>query len=329
MFSQHEDNMNRQENQEVSCSNNAVLSDKRGKKEMPWRAKKVRSLKLSDSFRRIGEEDRAARVLFCGSQLTFVVNAETGEKRLHSANFCRERLCPMCGWRRSIKCFHEVSRVMDKTQAEVSALVPVFLTLTLRNCTGDRLSGTLDSIFQGWNRLVSNDRIKRIIKGWFRALEVTYSKEADTFHPHIHAILMVDKGYFKGKDYMETCSWVQLWRKALRLDYDPVCDIRRIRGGRRKSLKEVSKYTVKDTDYISDDKELTDKLVETLGKALKGRRLYAYGGILKQIAKELNAEQPDDGDLVHIDEDETIRNDVGKMIVTYRWNMGLANYYRE
>jgi plasmid rolling circle replication initiator protein Rep len=57
--------------------------------------------------------------------------------------------------------------------------------------------------------------------------------------------------------------------------------------------------------------------------------LYAYGGILKQIAKELNAEQPDNGDLVHINEDETIRNDVGEMVVTYRWNMGLANYYRE
>jgi plasmid rolling circle replication initiator protein Rep len=300
-----------------------ILQDPHNGKERPWRAKKVRSLKLSDSFRRMGERNRAARVLFCGSQLTFAVNTETGEKRLHSANFCRERLCPMCGWRRSIKCFHEVSRVMDKTQADRPELVPLFLTLTLRNVPGDKLSETLDTIFNGWKRLgMAGTRFRRIVPGWFRALEVTYSAKSDTFHPHIHAILMVDKGYFKGKDYMETCGWVQLWRKALRLDYDPVCDIRRIRGGRRKSLKEVSKYTVKDTDYISDDKELTDKLVGTLGKALKGRRLYAYGGILKQIAKELNAAQPDNGD-------ETIRNDVGEMVVTYRWNMGLANYYRE
>jgi plasmid rolling circle replication initiator protein Rep len=212
---------------------------------------------------------------------------------------------------------------MDKTQADRPELVPLFLTLTLRNVPGDKLSETLDTIFNGWKRLgMAGTRFRRIVPGWFRALEVTYSAKSDTFHPHIHAILMVDKGYFKGKDYMETCGWVQLWRKALRLDYDPVCDIRRIRGGRRKSLKEVSKYTVKDTDYISDDKELTDKLVGTLGKALKGRRLYAYGGILKQIAKELNAAQPDNGD-------ETIRNDVGEMVVTYRWNMGLANYYRE
>ena len=300
-----------------------ILQDPHNGKERPWRAKKVRSLKLSDSFRRMGERNRAARVLFCGSQLTFAVNTETGEKRLHSANFCRERLCPMCGWRRSIKCFHEVSRVMDKTQADRPELVPLFLTLTLRNVPGDKLSETLDTIFNGWKRLgMAGTRFRRIVPGWFRALEVTYSAKSDTFHPHIHAILMVDKGYFKGKDYMETCGWVQLWRKALRLDYDPVCDIRRIRGGRRKSLKEVSKYTVKDTDYIIDDKELTDKMEGTLGKALKGRRLYAYGGILKQIAKELNAAQPDNGD-------ETIRNDVGEMVVTYRWNMGLANYYRE
>lgn len=328
MFSQVKNNMNKQENQEMSCSNSAILSDKRGKKEMPWRVKKIRSIKLSESLRRIGEEKRAVRVLFCGSQLTFMVNTETGEKKLHSANFCKERLCPMCSWRRSIKCFYQVSRVMDRTQVEALTLIPVFLTLTLRNCSGDKLSETLDSIFQGWNRLMANKRIKRIIKGWFRALEVTYCKESNTFHPHIHAILMVEKGYFKSKDYIDTCGWIRLWRKALRLNYDPVCDIRKIRNSKRKSLKEISKYTVKDIDYISDNKELTDMLVEVLGKALKGRRLYAYGGILKQIAKKLNAEKLDD-DLVHIDEDKTVRGDVRQIIVTYRWNMGLANYYRE
>lgn len=332
MLYSKDDNTKNSENQVQDtgkyCYRNTILSDKRGKKENPWRPKKVRSLKLADSYKRQGEEKRAMRVRFCGSQLAFAVNVETGEKKLHSADFCRERLCPMCAWRKSLKCFHEVSRVMDTAQAEQPALVPVFLTLTLRNCTANELSGTLDNIFKGWNRLNSNDRMKRIIKGWFRALEVTYNKKDDTFHPHIHAILMVEKSYFKGKDYMETTEWVKLWRKAMRLDYDPICDIRKVKGG-NKAIKEVSKYTVKDSDFISDDKELTDKLVSILSKALRNRRLYAYGGLLKEIAKRLGSENPDEGDLVHIDEDGNMRNDVGQMIVVYRWNMGLANYYAD
>lgn len=311
-----------------SVVNQEVLSDKKSNgKERPWRPKKVRGLMLADSFKRLGYKNKAVRVKDCGTVLSFRVTSD-GVKRLYSANFCRERLCPMCAWRKSLKCFQEVSKVMNIAQQENSALVPIFLTLTLQNCSGEDLGNTLDVIFEGWNRLNSNKRMKRIFKGWFRALEVTYNKKADTFHPHIHAILMVDKGYFKGKDYMTTAEWVKVWRKACRLSYDPVCDIRKVKGG-SKAIKEVSKYTVKDSDFISKDKVLTDKLIATLSKALRNRRLYAFGGLLKEIAKRLGADCPGEGDLVHIDEDGELRNDVGQMIVVYRWNMGLANYIRD
>lgn len=307
-----------------------VLSDKDSKgKERPWKSKKLRTLKLADSYKRLGETKRAIRVLACGSVLTFALDAE-GKQRLHSANFCRERLCPMCAWRRSLKVFAELSKVMDTTLQEQPKLIPLFLTLTLRNCSADELPGTMDSIFSGWNRLMSRHKMRRIIKGWFRALEVTYNMAADTYHPHVHAILLVDKSYFKGKDYMETTEWVQMWRKSMELDYDPICDVRRVKNGNgtRKSLAEVAKYTVKDTDYITDDTKLTDKLVMVLGSALRNRRLYAYGGVLKEIAKRLGVEHAEDGDLVHIDED-TVRCDVSQVLITYRWCMGLGNYVAE
>lgn len=313
----------------MAKNKNEVLTDKRKNgKERPWRLKKVRSLILADSFQRLGNDRRALRVYCCSSQLAFLVNLETNEKRLHSANFCRDRLCPMCSWRKSLKCFREVSRVMDQAQTERPELAPIFLTLTLRSCTGQELSETLDTIFQGWNRLTHNKRMKRIFPGWFRALEVTYNKQADTFHPHVHAILMAQKGYFKSKGYLSTLEWVQAWKKACRLSYDPICDVRRVKGG-QKALKEVSKYTVKDSQFISDDKELTDKLVEILSKALRNRRLYAFGGLLKEIAKDLGAENPEEGDLIHLDEDGIFRDDLGWILMVYHWHMGLANYFRD
>jgi plasmid rolling circle replication initiator protein Rep len=320
----HEDfNTLEQVNQDV------ILSDKDNRgKERPWRVKKMRSLTLADSLERLGDERRAFRVRSCGRHLTFKQDPDTRKMKLHLADFCRERLCPMCAWRRSRKVFYDVSHVMDVAQAEASELVPVFLTLTLRNCSGEELEETLDTVFDGWKRLMNNKRLLRIIKGWFRALEVTYNKRNDTFHPHIHAIIMVSQSYFTSKDYMETTAWVKTWRKVLRLDYDPVCDIRKVKDKSIKAVKEVAKYTVKDTDFITNNKNLTDKLVSILGVALRGRRLFAFGGLLKVIAKRIGAEKSDDGDLVHVGEDGELRNDIAQMIVVYHWNVGLCNYHR-
>lgn len=309
---------------------NDILQDTKNGKSQPWRPKKASSLKVADSFARLGFDKKSKRVRFCGSALEFLKNIETGEKKLKTADFCRERLCPMCQWRKSMKVFHQVSKVMDRAQTQHLSLVPVFLTLTLRNCSGAELSATLDTVFQGWYQLTKHRKIKRIVQGWFRALEITYNREEDTFHPHIHSILLVEKSYFKGDDYMQTTDWVQMWRTALKLDYDPICDIRKVKTakGKHKAVAEVAKYTLKDSEFVTDDDELTDTLVKVLSTSLRGRRLFAFGGLLKLIAKEIGIEELAEGDLVHIDE-ENIREDIATVLEVYRWNFGLANYIRQ
>lgn len=311
--------------------NDKTLQDrKRDGKPQPWREKKMKSLRLADSFKRLGYDKKAMRVRFCGSTLSFLRNLETGEIKLDAADFCRERLCPMCQWRKSLKLFYQVSKVMDNIQVENKDLIPLFLTLTLRNCNGEDLSFTLDTVFKGWTTFWKQRKLERINKGWFRALEITYSKKTDTFHPHIHAIVFVDKGYFKGKDYMETAEWVQMWRKALKVDYDPICDVRRVKNhkGKYKAVAEVAKYTLKDSDFIFEDNDLTDRLVEVISKSLKGRRLFAFGGLLKQVAKEMGIEELAEGSLVHVD-DEKVREDVATVLEVYRWSFGLINYIRD
>ena len=305
-----------------------ILHDqKRSGKERPWRPKKVRGLIIADSFKRLGEKKRSRRIKYCGTYLEFTKEVESGRKFLSEANFCRERLCPLCAWRRSLRVFYEVSRVMDEVELQYKDTVPLFLTLTLKNCDFIDLSQILDKIFKGWHKFTNHRRIKSLLVGWFRALELTYNRDTDEFHPHIHAIILVDKTYFE-KDYIKTEDWVHLWRVSLGLDYDPICDIRRVKNarGRRKGIAEVAKYTVKDSQIATEDKELTDYLVKILSKALKGRRLYAFGGLLKEIAAFLAIKDPGEGDLVHVR--DTIREDVATVIERYYWNFGLANYVR-
>jgi hypothetical protein len=246
---------------------------------------------------------------------------------------------------------------MDVIGLEHKNLVPLFLTLTVRNCDAGALAGTLDRMFRGWHFFVNHRTIRNLIDGWFRALEITYdgaefitvkryersrayydrhglrpgdrNPNYKTFHPHFHAVVLVDKSYFESGSYMETPEWARLWRVSLDLDYDPVCDIRRVKNpeGSRKGIVELSKYTVKDTEFVSDDKDKTDYLVGVYNRTLKGRRLYAFGGIMKKAAAGMGVKDPAEGDLVHIG-DGTVRGDVATVIKKYHWVFGIADYIK-
>jgi plasmid rolling circle replication initiator protein Rep len=333
----------------------------------PWWEKKINSLELADSAKQVAFETRdivllkrAERVRDCGTYLEFMRDLESGRLRLLNAQFCKTPLCPMCNWRKSFKMAWQVSRVLDVVEALYPTYVPSFMTLTLRNCPAEELSGSLDILLKGWNEFERNRLVKRIIKGYFRAVEITYDGDKiiderryvkrkgyydrqgikpgdvnpnfDTFHPHIHVIILLDQSYFRGPDYLKTSEWMDLWQGAARLDYKPVGDIRMCKiekgGGRRKAVAEVAKYALKDSDFLrGDDIEATNRLVGILSKAVYRRRFLAFGGVMKQIAKELEMEKPGEGDLVHID-DETMREDVATQIEAYRWNFGLQNYFR-
>lgn len=308
-----------------------ILQDKINGKEQPWRPKKMGNTKISDSYRRLGCEKYAENMKWCGWQLEFDVNPETQRKYLKSAKFCQKRLCIMCQWRKAIKVFHEVSRVMDVVERDYPDLQPIFLTLGQRNCGFGDLDGEIDSILKAFRRLNDHDLFRSQVQGWFRALEITYNPKSNTWNPHIHAILLVDKQYFRktNKRYIDQPRWIRLWRTAMKLDYDPTARIQKVKTtkGKYKGVAEVAKYTMKDGDLIAHDEETTDRLVETLTKALYRRRLYAFGGVMKKIAKGLGAEKPDEGDLVHIDKDK-IRADIAKVIEVYRWDFGLWDYIR-
>jgi len=307
----------------------------------------------NDGKRVVNYEKRAENMKFCGSFLEF---AKADTLKLISANFCRVPLCPMCQWRKSMRIFFEASKIMKIVEARHPNYAAVFLTLTVKNCAIEDLADNLDRMFDGWHEFMKN-KLREIVKGWFRALEITYDGDEyigqrrynnakkyyddrgikvgdknpnyNTFHPHFHVIMLVERKYFKGKDYMHTSEWVQLWRKSARLDYDPVCDIRKTRTSteKRKEVAEVAKYTYKDAEILSkrlsDDKQ--EAVVKNLSGALHGRRLYAYGGVMKEIAAELKLND-DKADLVNVNDDADINPALATMILTYRWNMGVSNY---
>jgi plasmid rolling circle replication initiator protein Rep len=215
----------------------------------------------------------------------------------------------MCQWRRSLRIVVDCRDVCHYALENTYDLRFLFLTLTIRNCLGTELSKTLNALFDGWDKFRRRQEFLQAIVGWFRNLEVKYSRKRDDWHPHFHAILGVRQDYFyrKNIDYLSHDRLVELWQESLRVDYKPVIDIRVIKpqsdgsDALMSAVAETTKYITKVSDFIfPHNLARQDRVVLELAKAVKGRRLISYGGLLKEIHRELNKLDIEQADLIHL-----------------------------
>ena len=321
----------------VNNIENQILFDYDNK----WKYNKINSLIISDSFERLFFKynndiffNISQNIKFCSSYLEFKFFSD-GNKKLHKAMFCRNRLCSMCNWRRSLKIFSHISKIINEINS-YNIYDYIFLTLTCKNCFADDLNFTINKILNSFmNMIRCNKKIKLINKGYFRALEVTYNKDNNTYHPHIHCIIVVEKNYFhwRNKNYIKTNEWARIWQYYLNVDYLPIIDLRKIKFDSYRSISELSKYTVKSNDIIlfNDDgsvnENLTDINIFILYFALKGRRLIGMGGLIKILHKKLNLDSLSDNDIdlinVNFNKNDNILNYI---ILKFKWNIGFTNY---
>lgn len=294
-----------------------------------YRCWKKHPRKNADLKKRSDHMQRCCNYLVFGD----VVNQVTGEvtRKLQAAEFCRDRLCPMCSWRKSLVTFSQLSDIMLRIDSTTDGLVPIFLTLTMRNCVSSDLADCITLLLKSWSRMMNSKQNRkpfRIAVGWFRALEITYNKKDGTWHPHIHAILLVEPDYFENPDkYIDQREWEAEWQWALGVDYKPRVDVRTIKGSQAKAIAEVAKYTVKPGEWLDlDDGDGTDERVELLARVLKGRRLTAFGGLMKETRKALKQEDAETADLVRTGDDATMRGDLVTAMEKFEWQIGLTNF---
>ncbi len=94
------------------------------------------------------------------------------------------------------------------------------------------------------------------------------------------------------------------------------------------AIKENSKYLIKSSDFLTDDDEKNQEIVNDLEKVLYRKRMLSYGGLLKQKHKILNLDDVEDGNLINIsDEDKTTDEEEKAHSITAIWNFEKQNYY--
>lgn len=299
-----------------------VLVDKSASgKVRNWKLHKIHNSYISLAYEEI-DPKKSGRMKECANWLAFHLR-EDGSMKLHDARFCRVRLCPICQWRRSLKTFAQMLQVLDKASSDGYQFI--FLTLTMRNCSADALSDELTHILLSFNRLIKYKDIQKAVKGFYRGCEVTHNVRTDEYHPHLHVILAVKSTYFNGRTYISQTKWSELWQRALQVDYTPIVDIRRCKGG-AKSIAEACKYAVKPSDIINfDDWDMTVETLRVLDKALEKRRFIGLGGVLKEIHKQLHLDDMEEGDLVHVESESN--SEATPEEVVYFWN-GYSQYER-
>jgi len=312
----------------------------------PWREHKLSNEKLSSIYHLLSRQEsalkdhysgRAERLENCGSSLIFAECPNGHGKRLKQAYFCKQRLCAVCSWRKTLFVYHQFLQVAHEVLKHHPDYQFVFITLSRKNCSGERLNDELTHLMRSFERLKRYKRFK-VIKGTFRTNEITYNPLSNDYHPHIHAIGAVPSSYFK-KNYISQSELIQLWRKAVQVNYDPTVDIRKVRKKRKGidtvqesivemdqalhddslpgAAAEVAKYAVKVQDIIQprpkrDDSEkmkqarlgLADnvihqaKVVACLDAAMNRRRMISYSGVFKEAYQSTNQTDVEQSSLI-------------------------------
>lgn len=315
----------------------AAISDK----DSIWDNQRHRTELVGDIYSYNAEFERyAERMADCSTFLAYGFN-DDGLK-LKNANFCRVRHCPVCQWRRSMLWKSNMYIAYEEIKEQYPKGRWLFLTLTVRNCEITDLRETLKHMNKSWDRLVKRKAFYSVVDGWIRTTEVTRPKQKKKkksdpdvicpvfgnthAHPHFHVMLFVKPSYFS-TGYMSQQKWSELWGDVLRVDYQPMVDIRKVKPNQKKgqteedaiksAVMETLKYSVKPDDMVGDgSKKANDWFYELTRQTFK-LRFVASGGVLKNALKRDDDITNDD--LINTNQDEEDTNtDDRRLMFTYK-----------
>lgn len=252
------------------------------------------------------------RINSCGDFMQYLTTSDMSAKRVHRADSCGNRFCPICTWTKSKKDAIMISVMMQAIREEREQEF-ILLTLTAPNVTGAELKNEIDRFNRAFKKLFDRRNVQKVVNGYIRKLEVTYNSERfitkdmykrakdyfdkreltigdnnpnyDTYHPHFHVILAVNKSYFnQATQYISQSKWLDMWRECMNDMSITQVDIRKVRSSEKSengAVLEVAKYSAKSNELYH-----SQSVFEVFYKALKGRQLLTFNGLLKEYVKK-------------------------------------------
>lgn len=258
------------------------------------------------------------RLKECGNFIKFQSSEDKTKFILAGGNFCNNRFCPFCSWLKAKRTAFELLELI-KVVEYTEKLAFIFITLTIPNVPKESLREEIENFNISFNRLWKTKEFKAFNKGFIRKLEVTYQPDEfvtkqnkkkypnlkigdrlnsyNTYHPHFHLVVAVNKSYFKSRDYMNKRRLLELWQRATRNPAITQVDIKPCRMDTVKQVMELATYSAKQGDLYSS-KEVFDGFYEGLFR----KKLLVYNGIFKEYKKKIDTGEVDPAEVIELNQ---------------------------
>ena len=257
------------------------------------------------------------RLKECGNFIKFQASEDKTKFILTGGNFCNNRFCPFCSWLKAKRTAFELLELIKVVEYK-EKFAFLFITLTVPNVPKESLREEIECMNKSFKRLVESEEIDVINKGYIRKLEVTYQSDKevtkenkkkykglpigtklayDTYHPHFHLVMAVNKSYFKSRDYLSKKRLLELWQRATRNPAITQVDIKPCRMNTIKQVMELATYSAKQGDLYSS-KEVFDGFYEGLYR----KKLLVYNGIFKEYKKKIDTGEVDPAQVIELNQ---------------------------
>src|SRR5699024_5300214 len=113
-----------------------------------------------------------------------------------------------------------------------------------------------------YNVIMKYKKINKTLISFKGKTEETINNIYNLYNQNMHVFVCVESTYlYNTENYVNQKQWIQFWKRAMKLDYDPNVKVQMIRPKNKhksdikSAIDETAKYPVKDTDFMTDDEE--------------------------------------------------------------------------
>lgn len=197
---------------------------------------------------------------------------------------CKYRMCPACQRADAIADGIRLYTCLNFLRLEKHKRF-IFITLTVPNVPGAELKNKMREMNKAYDKLMRRKQFEQFTSGVAK-MEITYNAKANTFHPHLHAILVVDADYFdkSNSEYLTHDQLLKHWQSVMNDESITQVDVRAVKNydgsdDFENAVLELSKYTAKDYEYANHGQEVFDYY----HNALRGAKTLRVAGELRML----------------------------------------------
>ena len=142
-------------------------------------------------------ERKAQRLKTCSKIWDIDWHRLQGVKGIVNANLCRDKFCVNCLSALALAREHKFSPIFNSFSKDSSVYHCIF---TVPNCTSTLLRPVIKTMFKSFSYFIrylsGRAKIRKYdfsslgYRAAVRSLEITYNKEKNTYHPHLHCLIV-------------------------------------------------------------------------------------------------------------------------------------------